>query len=63
VEEEYLANTPLGRAGRPEEIGAAVRYLLSDDAAWVTGETLDINGGAHLQRYPDLVALVEKAFA
>lgn len=40
-----------------------MRYLLSDDAAWITGETLDINGGAHLMRYPDLAGLVEKAFA
>lgn len=63
VKEEYVANTPLGRPGLPEEIAAAVRYLLSDDAAWITGETLDINGGAHLQRYPDLLALVEKAFS
>jgi len=61
VEDEYVENTPLGRSGRPEEIGAAVRYLLSDDAAWITGETLDINGGAHLRRYPDLWSLVVKA--
>jgi len=63
VQEEYVANTPLGRPGLPTEIAAAVRYLLSEDAAWITGETLDINGGAHLQRYPDLVGLVEKAFS
>ncbi|MGW5412648.1 SDR family NAD(P)-dependent oxidoreductase [Actinomadura geliboluensis] len=63
VTDEYVANTPLGRPGSPEEIAASVRYLLSDDAAWVTGETLDINGGAHLMRYPDLAGLVEKAFA
>lgn len=63
VREEYLENTALGRSGEPDEIGAAIRFLLSDDAAWITGETLDINGGAHLKRYPDLVGLVEKAFA
>ncbi|WP_435770752.1 SDR family oxidoreductase [Nocardioides sp. SYSU DS0651] len=63
VREEYVANTALGRPGEPEEVAAAVRFLLSDDAAWITGETLDINGGAHLRRYPDLVGLVEKAFS
>lgn len=63
IREEYLANTPLGRSGEPAEIAAAIRFLLSDDAAWITGETLDINGGAHLQRYPDLAGLVEKAFS
>ena len=63
VREEYVDNTVLGRPGEPAEVAAAVRFLLSDDAAWITGETLDINGGAHLRRYPDLVGLVEKAFA
>ena len=62
VREEYVDNTVLGRPGEPAEIAAACRFLLSDDAAWITGETLDINGGAHLRRYPDLVGLVEKAF-
>ncbi|GAA3546482.1 SDR family NAD(P)-dependent oxidoreductase [Nocardioides daeguensis] len=63
VREDYLENTALGRSGEPAEIAAAIRFLLSDEAAWITGETLDINGGAHLKRYPDLVGLVEKAFA
>ncbi|WP_182357986.1 SDR family NAD(P)-dependent oxidoreductase [Tomitella gaofuii] len=54
VRDEYVENTPLGRTGEAAEIGAAVRYPLSDDASWITGENLDINGGAHLQRYPDL---------
>lgn len=62
VREEYVDNTALGRSGEPVEIAAAIRFLLSEDAAWITGETLDINGGAHLRRYPDLAALVEKAF-
>ncbi|NYJ02507.1 NAD(P)-dependent dehydrogenase (short-subunit alcohol dehydrogenase family) [Nocardioides thalensis] len=62
VREEYVDNTVLGRPGEPAEIAAACRFLLSDDAAWITGETLDINGGAHLRRYPDLVGLVETAF-
>ncbi|HWI42714.1 MAG TPA: SDR family oxidoreductase [Nocardioides sp.] len=63
VREEYVDNTVLGRPGEPAEIAAAIRFLLSEDSAWITGETLDINGGAHLRRYPDLVGLVEKAFA
>ncbi|HVK27557.1 MAG TPA: SDR family NAD(P)-dependent oxidoreductase [Nocardioides sp.] len=63
VRDDYLDNTALGRSGEPEEVAAAIRFLLSDDSRWITGETLDINGGAHLKRYPDLVGLVEKAFA
>jgi 3-oxoacyl-[acyl-carrier protein] reductase len=42
-----IANIDLGRYGQPEEIAAAVRYLISDAAAYVTGATLDINGGLY----------------
>ena len=40
-----LANTPLGRLGRPEDVASAVRFLCSDDAAFVTGEVLLVDGG------------------
>jgi 3-oxoacyl-[acyl-carrier protein] reductase len=36
---------PLGRLGRPEDVAAAVAYLASDEAGWVTGATLHVNGG------------------
>jgi 3-oxoacyl-[acyl-carrier protein] reductase len=36
---------PLGRLGKPADIAAAVAYLVSDEAAWVTGATLHVNGG------------------
>lgn len=38
--------TPMRRAGRPEEIGAVVAFLLSDDASYMTGEVVSIDGGA-----------------
>lgn len=60
IEEEYLENTPLGRSGTPEEIADAAGYLAR--AGWITGEVLDINGGAHLMRYPDLNKHVLAAF-
>lgn len=63
IRESYLENTPLGRSGEPEEVAALLRFLLSDDARWITGENVDVNGGAHLLRYPDLHGLVMKAFA
>jgi gluconate 5-dehydrogenase len=40
-----LANTPLGRVGRPEEIGRAAVFLASDDSDFVTGHTLVVDGG------------------
>jgi 3-oxoacyl-[acyl-carrier protein] reductase len=36
---------PLGRMGQPADIAPAVVYLASDEAAWVTGQTLHVNGG------------------
>ncbi|MDT5325379.1 MAG: hypothetical protein QOF25_2531 [Mycobacterium sp.] len=54
VVEEYVENTPLGRAGTPEDIAEAVLFLTK--AAWLTGEVLDLNGGAHMKRYPDIMA-------
>jgi 3-oxoacyl-[acyl-carrier protein] reductase len=58
VVEEYVENTALGRAGTPEDIAEAVLYLCSPAASWLTGEVLDINGGAHLKRYPDVMGHV-----
>ena len=54
VVEEYVENTALGRPGTPEDIAAAVAFLCSPQSAWLTGEILDLNGGAHLKRYPDI---------
>jgi 3-oxoacyl-[acyl-carrier protein] reductase len=40
-----LGNTPLGRLGEPEDVAGAVRFLCSDDAAFITGEVLLVDGG------------------
>jgi 3-oxoacyl-[acyl-carrier protein] reductase len=42
------ANIPLGRTGKPDEIAAAVVYLASDEAAYITGQTLRVNGGMYM---------------
>ncbi|TDE42183.1 SDR family oxidoreductase [Nonomuraea mesophila] len=44
-ESGYLAEVPLGRMGTPGDVAAAVSYLASDDAAFVTGQRLTVNGG------------------
>jgi 3-oxoacyl-[acyl-carrier protein] reductase len=45
MKELMLANTPLGRFGRPEDVAGAVRFLCSDEAAFITGEVLLVDGG------------------
>jgi 3-oxoacyl-[acyl-carrier protein] reductase len=45
LKDAMLANTPLGRFGDPEDVARAVRFLSSDDAAFITGEVLLVDGG------------------
>lgn len=45
-EARYLAGVPLGRLGQPHELAAAICFLLSEDAGYITGQTLRVDGGA-----------------
>ena len=45
-EKGAIATTPLGRAGQPEDIAPPVSFLASEDARWITGETIYVSGGA-----------------
>ncbi len=45
MKELMLSNTPLGRFGRPEDVAGAVRFLCSDEAAFITGDVLLVDGG------------------
>ncbi|MFE6777920.1 SDR family oxidoreductase [Streptomyces sp. NPDC057702] len=47
-EEEAAAAYPLGRLGVPRDIGGAAAFLLSEDSAWITGQTLVVDGGLFL---------------
>ncbi len=42
---QFLAGTPMGRAGEPEDIACAVLYLVSDASSWVTGKVFEVDGG------------------
>jgi len=44
----YAATMPMKRPGKPEDIAAACAYLASDDAGYVTGQTISVNGGRYL---------------
>ncbi len=52
----FLDNIPLKRTAQPKDIAAAVAFLVSDEAGYITGQTLYVDGGASLMRYPDLAS-------
>ena len=62
VIQQFLAEKPLGRTGVPDDIAAAVRYLLGPDSSWVTGQSIGVDGGNDLTRAPVLEYLVRKRF-
>ena len=48
VKQKYLASIPLGRAGTMEDVANAVKFLVSDDASYITGHVLSVNGGMYM---------------
>ena len=48
VKQKYLASIPMGRAGTIADVAAAVKFLVSDDASYITGHVLAVNGGMYM---------------
>jgi len=55
--DEYLRLMPVSRLGQPDDVGALVAFLLSDEAGWITGQCVGVEGGHLLRKGPDLVPL------
>jgi NAD(P)-dependent dehydrogenase (short-subunit alcohol dehydrogenase family) len=55
VVEEYKRRMPVSRLGAPEDVAAIVAFLLSDDASWITGQCIGVDGGHTIRQGPDLV--------
>lgn len=48
LKQKMIDNTPLKRMGTPEDVAGAVKFLASDEAAFITGHVLDVNGGIYM---------------
>jgi 3-oxoacyl-[acyl-carrier protein] reductase len=60
---EWLARSPLGRLGEPLDVALATAFLLSDDARWITGASVPLDGGMHargLHNYHAMALAAEK---
>lgn len=55
--EEYLRLMPISRIGKPEDVGSLVAFLLSDEASWITGQIVGVNGGQSVRKGPNLIPL------
>ena len=54
VRDAFLENIPLGRVGRTADIAHAAVFLASDDASWITGDTIFVDGGSLTKKFPEL---------
>jgi NAD(P)-dependent dehydrogenase (short-subunit alcohol dehydrogenase family) len=62
VSADYRACTPLPRFGEVDDIANLAMFLLSDAAAWITGQLINVDGGHGLRRGPDMSGMLEPVF-
>ncbi|MGI8962045.1 MAG: SDR family oxidoreductase, partial [Bryobacteraceae bacterium] len=48
LKQKFLDQTPLKRMGTPLDVASAIKFLVSDDASFITGHVLDVNGGIYM---------------
>ncbi len=52
--DRYMAEQPIARPGEAMDVGHAIRYLAGPESSWVTGQSITVDGGTSLRRFPDL---------
>ena len=57
----YIENTPMGDVGRPEDVAHLARFLIGPESRWITGQTINVDGGHALRRGPDFGPFLEPA--
>jgi NAD(P)-dependent dehydrogenase (short-subunit alcohol dehydrogenase family) len=57
---EYLRRMPIARLGTADDVGALVAFLLSDEAGWITGQCIPVDGGHTIRQGPDLVPFIRR---
>ncbi len=58
MQEAYVESIPLGRAGAPRDIADAAVFLASDEASWVSGTTIYVDGAEANKGYPELARFI-----
>jgi NAD(P)-dependent dehydrogenase (short-subunit alcohol dehydrogenase family) len=58
VYRSYIDNTPMGDAGQPEDVAHLARFLIGPQSRWITGQSINVDGGHCLRRGPDFSAFV-----
>jgi len=61
VYESYIANTPMGGVGQPDDVAHLVRFLMGPEARWITGQIINVDGGHGLRRGPNFGPFIESA--
>jgi NAD(P)-dependent dehydrogenase (short-subunit alcohol dehydrogenase family) len=54
IRDAFIAETPMGRYAKPDEIAELALYLAGDGSGFVTGQTIFIDGGQSLKKYPEM---------
>ncbi len=59
VYESYITQTPLGDVGQPEDVANLARFLIGPESRWITGQSINVDGGHSLRRGPNFGPFIE----